>query len=238
LTPTRSPLGGTAGGIRSRLAPADAWLKRVRLVKPIVFAASLIPLAYLAWMAAANDLGANPIEKIEDFFGKWALRFLMFTLAVTPARRLFGWNALVRYRRMLGLFAFFYACLHVSSYIGLDMYFDVGDIVDDVIDRLWITIGMATFLMLVALAVTSTKGWIRRLGGARWNRLHQLTYVVAVTGSIHYLLSVKKDIEEPLLFGAIFGAIFFLRWWTSRRAFQMTAVAPARAEVQRRAGAA
>jgi sulfoxide reductase heme-binding subunit YedZ len=238
LTPTGSPLERAPGGIRGRLAPVDRWLKRVRVVKPIVFVASLAPLAYLAWMAAANDLGANPIEKIEDHFGKWALRFLMITLAVTPVRRLFGWNALVRYRRMLGLFAFFYACLHVSSYIGLDMYFDVGDIVDDVVDRLWITIGMATFLMMVALAVTSTKGWIRRLGGARWNRLHQLTYVAAVSGSIHYLLSVKKDIEEPLLFGSIFAAIFFLRWWTSRRHFQVAAIAPARAEVERRAGAA
>ena len=216
----------------------DRWLRRVRIVKPIVFIASLIPLAVLAWMAGSDALGANPIEKIEDYNGEWALRFLMFTLAVTPLRRLLGWNALVRYRRMLGLFAFFYACLHVSAYIGLDMYFDVGDIVDDVVDRLWITIGMATFLMLLALAVTSTTGWIRRLGGARWNRLHQLIYVAAVTGSAHYLLSVKKDIEEPLFFAAIFGVIFLLRWWTGREAFRPPVATPARAEVARRAGAA
>jgi sulfoxide reductase heme-binding subunit YedZ len=204
----------TAGGARARagLPAPERWLRRTRLVKPVVWALLLIPVARLAWGAYADALGANPIEKIEDVTGRWALRILLLSLAVTPLRRLTGWNAVVRYRRLLGLFAFFYATMHLSTYIGLDMFFDVGDIVEDVTERLWITIGMATFLLLLPLAVTSTTGWIRRLGGARWNRLHRLAYAAGVGGVLHYFLAVKKDVTQPLLLALVLAVLLGLRW--------------------------
>ncbi|HVE79166.1 MAG TPA: protein-methionine-sulfoxide reductase heme-binding subunit MsrQ [Gemmatimonadaceae bacterium] len=202
---------------RPALPAGERWLRRTRLVKPALWALLLVPLAGLAWSAYAGTLGANPIEKVEDVTGRWALRILLLSLAVTPLRRLTGWNALIRYRRLIGLFAFFYAVMHLSAYVGLDMFFDVGDIVEDVTDRLWITIGMATFLTLVPVAVTSTSGWIRRLGGARWNRLHRLTYVAAVLGVIHYSLAVKKDVTQPLLLAAVLAVLLGARWrWRGR----------------------
>ncbi|HUF26837.1 MAG TPA: protein-methionine-sulfoxide reductase heme-binding subunit MsrQ [Gemmatimonadaceae bacterium] len=182
-----------------------------RLIKPAIFLAALLPFAFLAWDAAKGDLGANPIEEVEHRTGRWALYFLLITLAVSPIRRLGGWNAVIRLRRMLGLFAFFYATLHVSAFIGLDMFFDWGDIVADVIERPWITIGMLSWLLLVPLAITSTKGWIRRLGGRRWNLLHRLAYVAASGGTIHYYLAVKQDVSRPVLFGAILVLLLGVR---------------------------
>ena len=187
--------------------------QRSRIVKPLVFFAALTPLALLIYDGAADQLGANPIEEIELRTGRWALRFIAITLAVTPLRRMTGWNEVIKYRRMLGLFAFFYATLHLGAFIGLDMFFDVSDIVEDIVKHPYITIGMLTWLLLLPLAVTSTKGWVRRLGGKRWSRLHRLVYVAAITGTIHYLWAVKKDTFLPLVYLAIMTALLAWRLW-------------------------
>jgi sulfoxide reductase heme-binding subunit YedZ len=187
-----------------------------------------VPLALLVWDGFSGGLGANPIEEIELRTGRWALRFIAITLAVTPLRRITGWNEAIKYRRMLGLFAFFYATLHLSAFIGLDMFFDVSDIVEDIVKHPYITIGMATWLLLLPLAITSTKGWIRRLGGKRWNRLHQLIYVAAITGTIHYLWAVKKDTFLPLVYLTIMGGLLGWRlWdWLAKRKVRAARAAP------------
>ncbi|WP_424205345.1 sulfite oxidase heme-binding subunit YedZ [Sulfuricaulis sp.] len=177
-----------------------------------------MPLAFLVYRALNNDLGANPIETINRYTGDWVLRFLLVTLAVTPLRRLFGWNALLRYRRMLGLFAFFYACLHFLSYAWLDQYFVLADIIKDVAKRPYITVGFACLLMLIPLAATSTNAMIRRLGARRWQALHRLVYLVGVGGVVHYLWLVKSDLREPLIYGAILAALLGFRLW--RRAWR------------------
>lgn len=174
---------------------------------------SLVPLAFLIWNGYNDNLGANPIEEVQLRTGRWALRFIAITLAVTPLRRITGWHEVIKYRRMLGLFAFFYATLHLSNYVGLDMFFDVGDIVEDIVKHLYVTIGMATWLLLLPLAITSTKGWVRRLGGKRWNRLHQLIYVAAITGTIHYLWAVKKDTFLPLVYLTVIASLLGWRVW-------------------------
>ncbi|CAN5653778.1 protein-methionine-sulfoxide reductase heme-binding subunit MsrQ [soil metagenome] len=201
--------GWTCAGTTERVPHS----RRTTVLKPLVFAAALLPLALLVWDGLAGGLGANPIEAIELRTGRWALRFIAITLAVTPLRRITGWNEVIRYRRMLGLFAFFYATLHLSAFIGLDMFFDVGDIVEDIVKHPYITIGMLTWLLLLPLAITSTKGWVRRLGGRRWNRLHRLIYVAAITGTVHYLWAVKKDTFLPLVYLTIIGALLAWRLW-------------------------
>jgi methionine sulfoxide reductase heme-binding subunit len=190
-----------------------------RVLKPLAFLLCLGPLLFLVRDAVTGGLGANPIEAVELRTGRWALRFLAFTLAVTPVRLLTGWNGLIRYRRMLGLFAFFYATVHLGAYVGLDMFFDWGDIVEDVVKHPYVTVGLATWLLLLPLAVTSTRGWVRRLGGKRWARLHKLVYVAAITGTVHYLWAVKKDTFLPLVYLVVF--VTLLGWraalWVARR---------------------
>jgi methionine sulfoxide reductase heme-binding subunit len=170
----------------------------------------LLPVLWLARRAFTDDLGANPIEELEIQTGLWTLRFLILTLAVTPLRRFTGWNWLAKHRRTVGLVTFGYACLHLSMYIGLDMFFDFSDIVEDVAEHLYITVGMTAFLLMIPLAVTSTKGAIRRMG-RRWKKLHRLIWVVAALGTIHFLWAVKKDIREPLIYAGIFAALLLLR---------------------------
>ncbi len=187
------------------------------LIKPALFVISLVPLAVLIQKGLNNDLGANPIETINRFTGDWVLRFLLVTLAVTPLRRLFGWNALLRYRRMLGLFAFFYACLHFLSYAWLDQYFVLADIIRDVAKRPYITVGFACLLMLIPLAATSTNAMIRRLGARRWQALHRLVYLVSVGGIVHFLWLVKSDLREPLIYGAILAVLLGFRLWHRAR---------------------
>ncbi len=187
------------------------------LIKPALFVIALVPLAVLIQKGLSNDLGANPVETINRFTGDWVLRFLLVTLAVTPLRRLFGWNALLRYRRMLGLFAFFYVCLHFLSYAWLDQYFAIADIIKDVAKRPYITVGFACFLMLIPLAATSTHAMIRRLGTRRWQRLHRLVYLVGVGGIVHYLWLVKSDLREPLIYGAILAVLLGFRLWHRAR---------------------
>lgn len=172
-----------------------------------------MPLAWLAWGAVSGRLGANPIEKITRETGTWALRFLCATLAVTPVRRLSGWNGIVRFRRMLGLFAFFYACLHFTNFVVVDHFFAVGEIAKEIVKRPYITLGFAAFILLLPLAVTSTAGWIRRLGGRRWQRLHRLVYVAAAAAVVHYWALVKADTTRPWRYAAIVAVLFAARAW-------------------------
>jgi methionine sulfoxide reductase heme-binding subunit len=183
------------------------------MLKVGVFGACLIPLAVLAGQALTHNLGANPIDEITDQTGIWTLRLLLITLAVTPARRLTGWNRLIQLRRMLGLFAFFYGSLHFVTYIWLDQFFAIEDIVADVMERPFITVGFASFTLLIPLAVTSTTAMIKRLGGRRWQRLHRLVYAIAIGGVVHYLWLVKADIRQPLLYGGILAVLLVYRLW-------------------------
>ena len=196
-------------------------------VKPWVFTLSLVPLALLLWDAFTGGLTANPIEDITHRTGDWALRFLLLALTVTPVRRLTAWGWVAGYRRMLGLFAFFYATLHFSTYLVLDFFFDVSLILDDVVERRYVTAGFAAFVMLVPLAVTSTQRMIRRLGGARWRRLHRLAYAAAVAGVVHYLWLVKIDIRPPLAYGAWLAVLFGIRLWFHFSQQPARSVAPA-----------
>ena len=192
------------------------WLLRL---KPVVFALCLVPAALIGWnvfrivrgAAELTDLGANPITEIEIQTGLWTMRFLAVTLAITPLRRTFNLGALGKYRRMFGLFTFFYACLHVSTWVGVDWFFDWRAMGDEIAKHKYILVGMATFLTLVPLALTSTKGWIRRLGGARWNRLHRLVYLSAVGATVHYLWAVKKDTFFPLVYLVLFSILLGYR---------------------------
>jgi sulfoxide reductase heme-binding subunit YedZ len=196
-------------------------LKPIVILKRVIFAAALVPAAALVYGLFTDNLGANPIDYITDTTGVTALTFLVISLSVTPLRRLTGWNDLIRLRRMLGLYSFFYACLHVSTWVVLDQFFDVRAMIADIIKRPWITMGMTTFTLLLPLAVTSNAAMIRRLGGRRWQRLHRLVYIAAVTAVIHFWWVVKADFREPRLWGVAVTALFgFRAWWTWReRAF-------------------
>ena len=185
-------------------------LKRFLQKAPVVVA-GLAPVAWLAWAAVQGRLGANPISELTKETGTWTLRFVVLTLAITPVRKLTGWNLLVRYRRMLGLFAFFYGTLHLVTYVWFDQFFDVASITKDVLKRPFITVGFAAFLLMVPLALTSTTGWIRRLGGKRWQALHRLVYATAVLGVVHYWWLVKADISRPLTYGVILATLLAAR---------------------------
>lgn len=185
-------------------------------IKPVVFLICLLPLTMLLWDGFHDALGANPVEKITHRTGDWSLRFLLITLAVTPLRKLFGWKFLMRYRRMFGLFAFFYVCLHFSTYLVFDHFFDLGEIAKDIVKRPYITVGFTAFVLLIPLAVTSTNKMKKRLG-KRWQRLHQLVYVVAVCGILHYLWLVKADLLQPLMHAAILILLLGVRVWFQRQ---------------------
>ena len=182
-----------------------------------VIAVSLLPAAWIffaLWSDLTRNtryLGANPVKEMEHFMGEWNIRFLVLTLAVTPVIKLTGWGWLIRYRRIFGLLAFLYIFLHLSIYFVLDVELSGTLLVEDVAERLYITLGMAGFLLLVPLAITSTKGWIRRLGNKRWNALHWLVFPAVVLGLIHYYMAVKRDIREPLFYALIFAALFWFR---------------------------
>jgi methionine sulfoxide reductase heme-binding subunit len=189
--------------------------KSIAIIKIIVFLLALIPLAKLGWLAYQDDLGANPIEKVTRTTGYWTLVFLMITLATTPLKKLTGWSWLIRLRRMVGLFAFFYAFLHFSTYLVLDQFFDWESIIKDIAKRPYITVGFPAFLLLIPLAVTSTDGMIRRLGGKRWKLLHRFVYFCAIGGVIHYWWLVKKDLTNPITFALILALLlgFRLFYW-------------------------
>ena len=177
-------------------------LKR-RWVKVLVFLAGLAPALWLARQTWTGNLTANPLEYITHFTGDWTIRLIVTTLMVTPLRKLLHLPDLIRFRRMIGLFAFFYGCLHFLTWLWLDKLFDIQEMLKDVAKRRFITVGMAALLSMLPLAITSTTGWIRRLGGKRWQRLHRLVYFTGVAAVVHYYWLVKSDIRLPLLYGAL-----------------------------------
>src|SRR5437762_720537 len=216
----------------------DRWIRWV--AKPLAFAAALLPVADLIWAALHGGLGANPLEKITHATGDWTLRFIVMTLAITPVRRLTGRNWLIRFRRMIGLFAFFYGSLHFLIYVIADRFagLDFPDgivavrtlrdlavsVAHDIAKRPFITVGFTGWLMMVPLALTSTAGMIRRLGGRRWNLLHRLVYVSAVAGVVHYWWLVKADVRRPQTYALVVGTLLLFRiGWARWRA-----AAPAR----------
>jgi methionine sulfoxide reductase heme-binding subunit len=179
--------------------------------KAVVFIVCLVPLGALIHRALHGGLGANPVEFVQHATGDWTLRFLIFTLAITPLRKLLHLPELIRFRRMLGLFAFFYVCLHFLTYIGADQSFDLAGMWKDVAKRRYITVGFLGFVLLIPLAITSTAGWVRRLGGKRWQMLHRAIYVSATCGVIHYYWLVKSDVRKPLFYGALVAILLLWR---------------------------
>jgi sulfoxide reductase heme-binding subunit YedZ len=192
-------------------------LKPISILKAVAFAAALVPAAALVSGYYTNDLTANPGDYITDQTGTWTLAMLVISLTVTPLRRLTKWNELIKLRRMLGLFAFFYATLHMLTWAGLFNRFDPALMVDDVVMRPFITVGMATFLILLSLAVTSNRFALRKLG-RRWQALHRLVYVAAILGVVHFWWLVKADISEPRRWAIAVAALLGFRVWWSWRA--------------------
>ena len=202
------------------------------VVKPLVFVASLGPLAWLVWAALTGNLSPNPLSDLTNETGVWTLRFVCITLAITPLRRLTGWNAVIRFRRMTGLFAFFYGTLHFLTYVIADRFagLDFPDgivalstlrnlaksVGEDIYKRPFITVGFTAWSSMVPLALTSTTGWIRRLGGRRWNLLHRLVYLTGAAGVLHYWWLVKSDVRRPLAYGVVVGLLLAFRVYWSR----------------------
>jgi len=201
-------------------------------VKVAVFVLCLAPLARLGWRAWSGNLTANPIEYITHFTGDWAIRLLVATLGITPLRKLLRLPDLIRFRRMIGLFAFFYASLHFATWFGLDKFFDMHEILQDFVKRRFIIAGLATFLAMLPLAVTSTKGWIRRLGGRRWQMLHRLVYLAGITASVHYFWLVKSDIRLPALYATLVAILLAYRLATWARTRRPAATAPPGKRIQ------
>ena len=193
---------------------------KLRLTKIAVFLAALVPLGRLAWKAFHDGLGANPIEVITHATGDWALILILTTLSITPLRRLTKQYWLIGVRRMIGLFAFFYGCLHFTTYIWLDKFFDLHEMIKDIYKRPFITVGFTAFVLMIPLAVTSTQGWIRRLGGRNWQRLHRLIYLTGIAGVVHYIWLVKADRRKPLEYGFVLSILLLYRvgvWMAEKR---------------------
>jgi len=215
-----------------------------RVFKPIVFLASLGPVGWLVWAALTGNLSANPLSDLTNETGVWTLRFICITLAITPLRKLTGWNAAIRFRRMTGLFAFFYGTLHFLTYVIADRFAGldfpdgmlawstarnlVASVGEDVYKRPFITVGFTAWMTLLPLALTSTAGMIRRLGGRRWNLLHRLVYLTAMLGVLHYWWLVKADVRRPLTYGAVVAILLGARILWARRRAAATAPAAAR----------
>lgn len=188
-----------------------------KIAKPVVFIMCLGPLAWIVWTAVlggvgpSGPLGANPIVYTNRYLGDWAIRFLLMTLAITPVTGITGWKTLMRFRRMIGLYTFFYVCLHMSSYIGLDQFFNWRDIWNDIVKRNYITVGMVNFVLLLALAATSTNAMVKRLGGKRWTRLHMLIYPAGILASFHFYMMRKGVQLEPIIYAAICAVLLGYR---------------------------
>lgn len=199
--------------VLSRKGPDWRWIA----LKALAHALALLPLALLVRGVVQDTLGADPVAAITHGTGDWALRLLLLGLALTPLRRLTGQPWPIRFRRLVGLYAFFYASLHLATYVVLDLGQYWGQILDDIVKRPYITVGFAAWLLLVPLALTSTRGWMRRLG-RRWGQLHTLVYAVGVLGVLHFLWLVKSDLREPLVYAGILALLLGLRlWWKLRR---------------------
>jgi methionine sulfoxide reductase heme-binding subunit len=202
-----------------------------RWLKPVLFLLCLAPLGGIAWPFLRHQVIPDPAAFIQHGTGDWVLRFLVITLSITPLRKLLGVPELIRLRRMFGLFAFFYVCLHFLTYIGFDKVFDLAEIWKDIAKRPYITVGFLGFLMLIPLAVTSTAGWIRRLGGRRWQMLHRLIYIAAICGVIHYYWLVKSAVIRPLTYGAIVAVL--LAWRVAGWVVKRPRAVPERSAAQR-----
>jgi sulfoxide reductase heme-binding subunit YedZ len=187
-----------------------------RVLKPVVFLGCLAPFLWLAYNTVWGSLGVNPVETITNETGIWTLRLLVATIAITPIRWVTGWNPIINFRRMIGLFAFFYATVHFLIYFVLDRSLMLDGLWEDIVLRPYITVGFAAFVLMIPLALTSTRGWIRRMGGRRWNLLHKLVYASAVLGALHYVWKVKLDVTNPMIYAAI---VVVLLVWRVVRAF-------------------
>lgn len=207
------------------MALANPSPRQIKAIKIAVFVLCLVPLAWLAVGGWQGGLGANPIEFVQRDLGTWTLNFLLLTLAVTPLRRATGWHWLIRLRRMLGLFTFFYAALHLLNWLVLDQFFDWRSMARDIVDRPYITVGVSAFLLLIPLAATSTNAMVRRLGGRRWQNLHRMIYPIAVLGVVHYWWLVKKDVTWPLIYSLMLAVLLGVRmlWRDQERRRQIDA---------------
>ena len=207
-------------------------MNRLRLTKIFIFLGCLIPLTRLGWKALHDGLGANPIEVITHSTGDWTLTLVLATLSITPLRRITRQYWLIGVRRMIGLFAFFYGVLHFTTYIWLDKFFDLHEMLKDIAKRPFITVGFSAFVLLIPLAFTSTAGWIRRLGGKNWQRLHRLIYVTGVLGVIHYIWLVKADVRKPLEYAFALGLLLLYRVVMWARELRKSAAVPAHASTE------
>jgi methionine sulfoxide reductase heme-binding subunit len=190
-----------------------------RVVKPALYFAAVLPLAWLLYALLSGLVMGDQVKFMQHVTGDTVLSCLMLTLAITPLRRLTGWNEIIRVRRLIGLTAFWYACLHLTTYVVFDQDFSLMEITKDIVKHPWVLVGFTGFLCLLPLAITSTNGWIRRLGGKNWNRLHRLVYVAAIAGVLHYLWLVKKDTTYPLLYGSVLTVLLLSRvWWAAEKA--------------------
>jgi sulfoxide reductase heme-binding subunit YedZ len=187
------------------------WVRNV--LKPLAFILCLLPLALLGYDFFTDNLSANPISDFTNVTGVWTLRFLVLTLSITPLRKISKWSSLQRFRRMIGLFAFLYVCLHFTTYIYLDKFFDWQEIIKDIGKRPFITVGFTALTLLIPLAVTSFDAVMRRMGGKRWRRLHRLVYVCAILGVVHYFWLVKADTQRPVIYGIIVMLLLCYRFW-------------------------
>jgi methionine sulfoxide reductase heme-binding subunit len=184
-----------------------------RMVKPVLYVAAVLPLGWLMFALFSGIVMGDQVKFMQHVTGDTVLSCLMLTLAITPLRRLTGWNEIIRVRRLVGLTAFWYACLHLTTYVVFDQDFSLMEITKDIAKHPWVLVGFTGFLCLLPLAITSTNGWIRRLGGKNWNRLHRLVYVAAIAGVLHYLWLVKKDIHYPLVYGTVLTVLLLTRVW-------------------------
>jgi len=194
--------------VKSPAARRRAWIGRAKL---LITVAALAPAAWLGWRFLHDDLGANPIAEAMNQLGFWALTLLLASLALTPIKLVTGWTWPIAVRRLVGLLAFGYACAHLAMYVGVDQFFDFGDIGRDIVKRKFITVGVAAFCLLVPLAVTSTAGMTKRLGARRWKRLHRLVYVTAALGVVHFVWRVKSDLRQPMAFAAVLAVLLVVR---------------------------
>ena len=197
-------------------APSASQVLIFKRLKPAVFLLCLLPLGDLIYRGLTGQLDAEPVKDITGVTGQWTLRFLLITLAVSPLRQITGWYGLIKLRRMLGLFAFFYACLHFLTYVVLDQFFAWQLIVEDITERPYILIGFSALILLIPLALTSTNGWVKRLGGSRWQKLHSMVYVIGVLGVFHHFLGVKADISGPAVYGLMLFVLLSYRWYRRR----------------------
>jgi sulfoxide reductase heme-binding subunit YedZ len=196
----------------------------IKFNKLLILVNGAVPLALLSWDGFRGQLGANPVEFFLRTTGMLTLIFLLTTLSVTPLRKLFGWNSLIKYRRLLGLYAFFYVCLHFLTYIVFDRGGNLAGTAGDIVQRPFIAIGMASFFMMIPLAVTSTNGWVKRLGGKRWAKLHRLIYYIGIGGVVHYWMIVKSDIFYPAVFGLILAILLGYRIYVSNGSKQIQTI--------------